>query len=117
MSTPVTPVVRLDQLEESWPTYTWIVVLGSFVCFGSAWSIGANDVANAFATSVGAKTLTLMQACLVRSEGRRQRWRAGRVREGECKCVVVVDGCAQRHRCSCRPVRGTGFEGKTGLQG
>lgn len=65
-TTAVTPVVRLDQLEGSWPTYTWIVVMGAFVCFGSAWSIGANDVANAFGTSVGAKTLTLMQACLVR---------------------------------------------------
>ncbi|KAG1662839.1 hypothetical protein FOA52_010630 [Chlamydomonas sp. UWO 241] len=48
-----------------WTAYTWIVVVASLVCFGSAWAIGANDVANAFGTSVGAKTLTLFQACCI----------------------------------------------------
>lgn len=43
----------------------WIVVVGALSAFCYAWAIGANDVANAFGTSVGAKTLTLMQACLV----------------------------------------------------
>lgn len=48
-----------------WETYLWLVVVGAFFSFAMAWSIGANDVANAFGTSVGAKTLTLWQACLI----------------------------------------------------
>ncbi|GAX79284.1 hypothetical protein CEUSTIGMA_g6724.t1 [Chlamydomonas eustigma] len=48
-----------------WTTYEWIVVLGGMICLASSWSIGANYVANAFGTSVGAKTLKLWQACLV----------------------------------------------------
>ena len=31
--------------------YLWLVVLGSFAAFMAAWGIGANDVANSFATS------------------------------------------------------------------
>jgi len=45
--------------------YVWLVVTGAMVCFTMAWGIGANDVANAFGTSVGAKTITLTQACLI----------------------------------------------------
>ncbi|PTQ38021.1 hypothetical protein MARPO_0054s0122 [Marchantia polymorpha] len=47
--------------------YKWLVVMGAFVAFGFAWGTGANDVANAFGTSVGSKTLTLRQAVLIAS--------------------------------------------------
>lgn len=45
--------------------YQWILIFGVFVSFYNAWGIGANDCANSFATSVGAKVLTLKQAIIV----------------------------------------------------
>eukprot|EP00798_Chlamydomonas_sp_ICE-L_P004394 gene4394-14520_t len=45
--------------------YRWIVVCGALAAFFMAWGIGANDVANAFATSVGSKTLLLWQAVVI----------------------------------------------------
>ncbi|GBF87500.1 sodium phosphate symporter [Raphidocelis subcapitata] len=47
------------------PQYAWLVVMGAFGAFGFGWGTGANDVANAFGTSVGAKTLTLRQATVI----------------------------------------------------
>ena len=43
--------------------YKWIVVFGGFAAMFAAIGIGANDVANAYATSVGSKALTIKQAC------------------------------------------------------
>ena len=45
--------------------YTWIVVVGGIFAFFSAAGIGANDAANAFATSVGSKALTIKQAVVL----------------------------------------------------
>ena len=45
----------------------WIVIVGGITMFATSCGIGANDVANSFATSVGAKTLTLRQAVIIAS--------------------------------------------------
>lgn len=45
--------------------YRWMVIVGGILAFCMAWGIGANDVANAFATSVGAGSLTLAWACVI----------------------------------------------------
>ena len=44
--------------------YTWIVITGGVFAFIAAMGIGANDVANAYATSVGSKALTIKQAVI-----------------------------------------------------
>ncbi|GFR47206.1 hypothetical protein Agub_g8886 [Astrephomene gubernaculifera] len=51
--------------EFAQPEYLWLVVVGAFAAFAFGWGTGSNDVANAFGTSVGAKTLTLKQAVLI----------------------------------------------------
>ena len=42
--------------------YLWIVVVGGAFAFFAAMGIGANDVANAYATSIGSRALTMRQA-------------------------------------------------------
>ena len=42
--------------------YLWILVVGGAFSYFASMGIGANDAANAFATSVGAKTLSMRQA-------------------------------------------------------
>jgi phosphate/sulfate permease len=44
--------------------YLWLVVVGTFFGFIYAFGIGANDVANAFASTVASKSLTLKQAII-----------------------------------------------------
>ena len=45
--------------------YLWIPIVGGFAAFYTSWGIGANDCANSFATSVGAKVITLKQALII----------------------------------------------------
>jgi len=45
--------------------YEWIVGVGCVLAFVTAYGIGANDLANAFASSVGSRALTIRQACVV----------------------------------------------------
>ncbi|KAM0718668.1 hypothetical protein Q7P37_005739 [Cladosporium fusiforme] len=45
--------------------FTYIFVIGLFFAFLDAWNIGANDVANSFATSVSSRSLTLIQAMTI----------------------------------------------------
>mmetsp|Transcript_26606 Transcript_26606/g.71957 ORF Transcript_26606/g.71957 Transcript_26606/m.71957 type:complete len:717 (+) Transcript_26606:95-2245(+) len=59
---------KADQFQahtDYWSDYVWIMIVGSFAAFMAAWGIGANDVANSFATSVGAKSVTMFQACII----------------------------------------------------
>lgn len=46
-------------VPETTDQFLWIVIVGVFGSFIAAFGIGANDVANAFATSVGSKAVTL----------------------------------------------------------
>lgn len=48
----------------AFPEYLWIAVVGSILGFVYAFGIGANDVANAFASTVSSKSLTLKQAII-----------------------------------------------------
>lgn len=43
----------------------WLVVISFIVAFILSFGIGANDVANSFGTSVGAKVLSLKTACIL----------------------------------------------------
>ncbi|OZJ05037.1 hypothetical protein BZG36_02132 [Bifiguratus adelaidae] len=45
--------------------YTFIFALGVIVAGLDAYGIGANDVANGFASSVGSGSISLLTACLI----------------------------------------------------
>ena len=47
--------------------YTWLVIAGGIASFIASMGIGANDVANAFASSVGSRALTVKKAIVIAS--------------------------------------------------
>ncbi|EOA84057.1 uncharacterized protein SETTUDRAFT_155366 [Exserohilum turcica Et28A] len=47
------------------PQFNYIFAIGTIFAFLDAWNIGANDVANSFATSVASRSLTLKQAMCI----------------------------------------------------
>ncbi|KAF2111235.1 phosphate transporter [Lophiotrema nucula] len=49
------------------PQFDYLFAIGTIFAFLDAWNIGANDVANSFATSVASRSLTLKQAMLIAS--------------------------------------------------
>ncbi|CAE8603685.1 unnamed protein product [Polarella glacialis] len=59
------PTAQLNNVSDYQNNYTWILAVGIIAGFFMAWGIGANDVANSFATSVGSKALTLRQAVAI----------------------------------------------------
>lgn len=50
----------MDEIAAEW-NLQWVLVVGFIVAFLLAISVGANDVANPFGTSVGSGALTLLQ--------------------------------------------------------
>ena len=85
---------QIDQL-------TWLVVFAAFLAFFAAYGIGANDVANAYATSVGAKSLTIKQAVVLAAI-----FEVLLVTIDNCGCIRTHDrvrswSSARRRVCAC----------------
>ncbi|KAK3857258.1 hypothetical protein Pcinc_036483 [Petrolisthes cinctipes] len=65
-STTLAPSIPGSSNLADWHSSTlWIIIIGFILAFILAFGVGANDVANVFGTSVGAKVLTLRQACMI----------------------------------------------------
>ena len=58
-------MTELDLAVDIEQSYLWIVIVGGLFGFFAAMGIGANDVANAFATSVGSRALKVRDAVII----------------------------------------------------
>lgn len=64
MSTPP-PLDFVHVVPSVQPEYLWIVIVGGIFCWCAAWGIGANDTANSWASSVGAKAISVRNAAIL----------------------------------------------------
>ena len=56
--------ISANRSEWNQDDWTWLIVCSGILAFLAAYGIGANDVANAYATSVGSKAITVKQAVM-----------------------------------------------------
>lgn len=62
---PVDVPSTATMVQRALPEYDYIFAFGLIFAFLDAWNIGANDVANSFATSVSSRSLTMLQAMVI----------------------------------------------------
>lgn len=67
ISSTISPIFSggVVDLEAFHSANLWVLILGFVVAFFLSFGIGANDVANTFGTSVGAKVISLKHACII----------------------------------------------------
>lgn len=56
-STRLQPIIEMSKLVQ----FDYLFAIGTIFAFLDAWNIGANDVANSFATSVSSRPLTYIR--------------------------------------------------------
>ena len=77
---PTTTELNIDLWQKN---NLWVIIVGFILAFVLAFGVGANDVANVFGTSVGAKVLTLRQACFIATIA-------------ECAGAILIGECFKR---------------------
>ena len=65
LSPSMEPTLSTESPHADTKPFLWLVIVGGFVSFAMAWGIGANDVANAFSTSIGARAINIKQAVII----------------------------------------------------
>jgi hypothetical protein len=64
MSTPP-PLDFVHVVPSVQPEYLWIVIVGGIFTWCAAWGIGANDTANSWGSTVGAKAISVRNAAIL----------------------------------------------------